>query len=112
MARIFFINVLAIETIRPQLENMHKYLTAKADESSEKRIKRREESSDSQLFQLQYLDPLLWAAKLSGSSHFANVPDADLSKLSEGSPIFFDDEMHEEESGFSSVIRVEPGREV
>ena len=115
VARIFFINVLAIETIRPRLENIHKYLNAKAAEESSKRRPSlgTEERDDGKHFLLQYLDPLLWAARLSGCRHLADVPDADLSRLSNGTPIHLnDDEVHDEEGGFHSVVRIEPGREV
>ena len=112
VARIFFVNVLAIETIRPQLENMHKYLTAMAKESSKRsaaRVPREGDPCKPCLF--QYLDPLLWAAKLSGAHNFDHVADADLLKLSDGEPVSFDTEDHEEEDAFPSVVRLEPGGE-
>ena len=110
VARIFFTNVLAIETIRPQLKNIHKYLIKNAEERS--RSRRRTKSDEDKHFLLQYLDPLLWAAKLSGSRGFANMPDSELSKLSSGAPVSFDYEVYEEEGEFSSVIKIEPGREL
>ena len=110
VARIFFINVLAIETIRPQLEILHKYIIAKAKESRKKSASRVSGGGDlSKQYLLQFLDPLLWAAKLSGFHRFDGVPDSDLSKLSDCTPISFDDGDHMEEDGFSSVIRLEPG---
>ena len=117
MARIFFVNVLAIETIRPQLENMHKYLTAKAGKQGNKggtteNINiRSKENDENKHFLLQYLDPLLWAAKLSDSPRFTTIADSDLSKLSDGAEIPLDDDVDEEEGRFSSVVRTEPVRE-
>ena len=96
VARIFFINVLAIEMIRPRLKNLHKYLIAKAEETRGKGTSRvSNERERSRHFLLQYLDPLLWAAKLSGTHTFDNVSDSDVSKLSEGLPVSVDDETHE-----------------
>ena len=105
--------MLAIEAIRPQLMKLHRYLIAKADESRKKGTKEEMRYTvDSNHCLLQHLDPMLWAARLSGCSSFANIPDSDLSKLSAGGNISFDEELHEEEGGFSSVLRIEPGREV
>ena len=106
ISRIFFINVLAIETIRPYLKNIHKYLVAKAEQGNKKRtLKETQRREDGQYFLLQYLDPLLWAANLSGSRFFTAVPDADLSKLSNGIAVnVVDDDGDEEEIKFSSVI--------
>ena len=111
VARIFFINVLAIETIRKYLNNLHKYFIAKAEKSSmEKRTIRAPGGGDpGRHFLLQYLDPQLWAAKLSGILYFDNVSDSDVSNLSDGTPVSFENEDHEEESGFSSIIRLEAG---
>ena len=112
VARIFFINVFTIKMIRSRLRNIHKYLIAKADESSERAtFNGTEDRDDSEHFLLQYLDPLLWAAKLSGSRRFDAVTDSDLSKLCNGISITFD-EVLEEGNGFTSVVRVDPGREI
>ena len=56
-ARIFFINVLAIEAIRPQLMKLHRYLIAKADESRKKGTKEEMRYTvDSNHCLLQHLD--------------------------------------------------------
>ena len=112
-ARIFFINVLAVETMQPKLKNIRNYLITKGRESSEEGATKEEIERDyNKRFLFQYLDPLLWAAKLSGSCKFSGIPDTDLSKLSGGNQLFFDDETHEEDRGISSVVKLEPGIEV
>ena len=113
VARIFFVNVLAIETIRPQLKIMHEYLIAKAEARSKRGAMTTETRGRdcNKSFLFQCLDPLFLAAKLSGSSNFATVPDSDLLMISNGTPIAVEDEVREEEGKFSSVVRIEPGRE-
>ena len=111
IARIFFVNVLAVETIRPQLKKLYRFLISKAKESNKRGpAQDLERKDDGKHFLLQYLDPLLWAAKLSGFHNFDCASDSDLSKLPNGNSIVMDD--FEDEGGIASVIRLEPGREV
>lgn len=87
VARIFFINVLAIETIRPSLVRINNYLIAKVAENATRTSTQREDEENG-IFKLnQYLEPPLWAAKLAGSQALSAINDADLTKLAKGSDV-------------------------
>ena len=63
--RIFFVNILAIDTIRPRLQNVQTFLVSKT-EADEEEV-RGETNVEGRNYLAQYLEPSLLAAKLTGA---------------------------------------------
>ena len=101
--RIFFLNILAIDTIRPQLKNMQTFLVSKTGTDEEKLSG--EVRVEGRNYLLQYLEPSLLAAKLTGARHLETISDAELWKLSVGSERAADDTFAaEDEDGVDTNI--------
>ena len=82
VARIFFLNILAIDSIRPRLERIRAFLGSKT--AADEEVPAEGTRVEGQTYLLQYLEPSLLAAKLSGARQLETISDAELWKLSKG----------------------------
>ena len=97
VARIFFINVLPIERLRPQLKHMKTCLTLKA---ASKPISANESSveEEGRHFLLQYLEPSLLAANFAGSDILKALSDADIYDIVKGKMVFDEEGLYFDEN--------------
>ena len=95
VARIFFLNIFAIDTIRPRLERLRALLVSKT--AADEELLAEGISVEGQSYLLQYLEPSLLAAKLADARQLETISDAELWKLSKGPPATVEDRLTADE---------------
>ena len=97
VARIFVLNILAVDVIRIQLQRLQAFLAFRIIGDEE--VPAEEMQVEGQSYLAQYLEPSLLAAKLTGAHQLASISDAQLWKLSEGSASSNEDLLTADEYG-------------
>ena len=105
--RIFFLNILAIDTIRPRLQNLRAFLASKA--AADEEVQAEETRVEGRSHLVQYLEPSLLAAKLSGAHQLETISDAELWKLSLGSITAAEDPLTADEEGDMGAVVISKG---